>query len=324
MRDLSRLGEHNLRQRVTNAACVCVSVLLLWITGCGDPQVRVTNTSYEPRIVIAGLLMPDHPVNEIHISRNFRVNENPSQTPLLLPDAMAVLIEEETGERFELTFTPVESAFGAFFDFQKSFFAYQGEENLTIRHGADYTLEVSAEMEGQELFARATTTVPERGFRIAAVSHERFRYRERGTDDEVITPELTIERSPGTDFHLMTAVPLAPSPTSFIYDNPFTDEDPNNLDLGDFVYEFEWIQNTPLGSGLSSMQIFWWDLWFYGQHRIVVYAADANYASFLQTFDEVQEDDGNFHEPVFSIEGDGIGYFGSAIPDTVHVEILRD
>ena len=29
------------------------------------------------------------------------------------------------------------------------------------------------------------------------------------------------------------------------------------------------------------------------------------------------EEDGNFHEPVFSIEGDGIGYFGSAVPDTV-------
>ena len=40
--------------------------------------------------------------------------------------------------------------------------------------------------------------------------------------------------------------------------------------------------------------------------------------------DEVQEEDGNFHESVFSIEGDGIGYFGSAIPDTVYVEVLRD
>ena len=40
--------------------------------------------------------------------------------------------------------------------------------------------------------------------------------------------------------------------------------------------------------------------------------------------DEVQEEDGNFHESVFSIEGDGIGYFGSVIPDTVYVEVLRD
>ena len=42
-----------------------------------------------------------------------------------------------------------------------------------------------------------------------------------------------------------------------------------------------------------------------------------------KSIDEVQEEDGNFHAPVFSIEGDGIGYFGSAIPDTVYLEVTR-
>ncbi len=291
---------------------------------CGDPQVQVTNTSYEPRIVISGLLMPDHPVNEIHIARNFRLDDNLRETSLLLPEAVAVIIDQETAQQFPLTFAPVESPFGPFIDFDNSYYAYQGEEDLTIRHGASYRLEVSAEIEGEELFAHVTTTVPDPGFRITNLSHDRYRYRERNANDEVIVPEITIQRSPGIDFYLMTAVPLTPSPESFIYDNPFTDESADDLDLSDFIYEFEWIQNTPLGPGESSMQIFWWDVWFYGRHEITVYAADANYASFLQTFDEVQEEDGNFHEPVFSIEGDGIGYFGSAIPDTVYVEILRD
>jgi hypothetical protein len=71
------------------------------------------------------------------------------------------------------------------------------------------------------------------------------------------------------------------------------------------------------------MDVFWWDLWFYGEHRVVIYAAYANYARFIQTFDEVQEEDGNFHEPVFSFEGDGIGYFGSAIANTVGLTITR-
>lgn len=41
------------------------------------------------------------------------------------------------------------------------------------------------------------------------------------------------------------------------------------------------------------------------------------------TFDEVQEDDGNFHEPLFDIEGDGIGVFGSVVADSIKVEVLQ-
>ncbi len=71
------------------------------------------------------------------------------------------------------------------------------------------------------------------------------------------------------------------------------------------------------------MNVFWWNVWYYGRHQIVVYAADKNYANFIQTFEEVEEEDGNFHEPVFNFEGDAIGYFGSAIADTVYIEITR-
>ena len=120
-----------------------------------------------------------------------------------------------------------------------------------------------------------------------------------------------------------TALPLDLSQSTFVYDNPFTDEKINDVDLFDFDYHFEWIQNTPATSGRSTMNVFWWDMWFYGRHQIVIYAADENYANFIQTFQEVEEEDGNFHEPVFNFEGDGMGYFGSAIADTVYVEITR-
>ena len=292
------------------------------LSACGEPGVQVTNSSYEPRIVIEGLLLPDHPVRNIHIARNFRVDEDLSQTPLLLPQAEAVITDEESGQHFELTFIPFPHA-GVTPDFYKSYFAYEGDAELTIRHGASYSIKVSAQVEGEELVARATTTVPERGFRIEALSHQRFRYRERGADGEVIVPEITIQRSAGTGFYVKTVVPLEPAVDSFIFDNPFTDEKANDLDLTDFDYRVEWIQNTPATPGLSSMRVFWWDVWFYGRHEIVIYAADANYAAFMQTFFEVQEPDGNFHEPVFSIEGDGIGYFGSAIADTIYVDITR-
>ena len=158
---------------------LAVSFLCL---ACGDPQVQVTNTSYEPRIVIRGLLMPDHAVNEIHIARNFRLDEDLRGTSLLLPEAVAVIIDQETAKQYPLTFVPAD-LFGPLPDYSSSYFAYQGEEELAVRHGATYRLEVSAEIEGEELFAHATTTVPEPGFRIADLSHDRYRYRERDPDD---------------------------------------------------------------------------------------------------------------------------------------------
>ena len=40
--------------------------------------------------------------------------------------------------------------------------------------------------------------------------------------------------------------------------------------------------------------------------------------------DQVKEIDGNYHEPAFHFEGDGIGVFGSAIADTAYFWILRE
>ena len=249
------------------------------------------------------------------MSRNFRLDENLNETPLFLVEADVLLIDEDEAASYPLTLIDP--------SFEKRGFAWLGETPLDIRAGGTYSLEVRATVEDQELFTRATTTVPVAGFQIVDLSPEHIEYRARDAEGEVIIPEVTIERSPGTTFYLLTAVPLDMSVDTFIYDNPFSDEDPRTIDLFDFNYEFEWIQNTPTVAGQSKMNLFWWDLWFYGRHEIVVYAADENWAHYLQTFEEVQELDGNFHEPQFEFEGDGIGYFGSAIPNTARLEILR-
>ena len=291
------------------------SVALAFSLSCGDGVVDVTNESYEPRIVVSGLLVAGHPVEDIHVSRNFRLDENLRETPIFLNEADVLLIDEDASVDYPLTLVDSPS-------FEDRGFAWLGEAPLVIRAGGTYSLEVRATVEGEELFAKATTTVPVAGFEIVDLEPQRTEYRARDEDGEVIVPEVTIERSPGTTFYVLTAVPLDMSVDSFIYDNPFSDEDPGDIDLFDFNYEFEWIQNTPTVAGQSKMGLFWWDVWFYGRHEIVIYAVDVNWARFLQTFDEVQELDGNFHAPSFRFEGDGIGYFGSAIADTTHIEIL--
>ena len=105
----------------------------------------------------------------------------------------------------------------------------------------------------------------------------------------------------------------------------FTDLTPKEVgeDIQDYNFDYGWIQNTPAEPGQSTIQTFWFILWFYSRYEIVVYAVDENYQHFLQTYDEVQEADGNFHEPEFAIEGDGIGVFGAMVPDTMYVEVVR-
>ncbi|MFT5373830.1 MAG: hypothetical protein ACI906_000646 [Candidatus Latescibacterota bacterium] len=296
-------------------------LLTVWsmvcLYGCGTGEFAVSNTSYEPRLVIEGLLQPGVGVDGIRITRNFRVDAQIRRDVLIPQDIRATIVDERTKQVFALQMHDAALV-------EDRLFYYDGDD-LVIEHGQSYTLEVSATVEGKELTARATTIVPERGFRIADVSEEAMPYRPLDESGEPINFAVEIERSPGSRFYLMTVRPLVATSANFVYDNPFTEQKPNEVeeDIDDFNFEWDWIQNTPREAGISTIEVFWFFLWFYGEHEVVIYAADQNYASFIQTHDQVQEDDGNFHEPQFLIEGDGIGYFGSALVDTVHVQVLR-
>ena len=77
------------------------------------------------------------------------------------------------------------------------------------------------------------------------------------------------------------------------------------------------------GDGISYSEVEWFCIWFYGRYRLILYAADRNYTDFFLTHRFVQEIDGNLLEPKFHFEGDGIGVFGSAAPDTVYFEVIQ-
>jgi len=290
---------------------------MVGVLGCGEAEFAVSNTSYEPRLVVEGLLEPGVGVDRIRITRNFRVDAQIRPDALIPQDIRATIKDERSNQVFALQMRDAALV-------EDRLFYYDGDD-LIIEQGQSYTLEVRATVEGKDLTARATTTVPERGFRIIGVSEEAMSYRPLDESGEPINFTVEIERSPSSRFYLMTVRPLVATSANFVYDNPFTEKKPHEVeeDLDDFTFEWDWIQNTPSGTGQSTLDVFWFYLWFYGDHEVVVYAADENYASFIQTHDEVQEDDGNFHAPRFLIEGDGIGYFGSALVDTVRVQVLR-
>ena len=67
----------------------------------------------------------------------------------------------------------------------------------------------------------------------------------------------------------------------------------------------------------------WLDTWFYGNYRVVMYAGDRNFKDYFITINQLQEMDGNYHEPKMYFEGDGIGIFGSFIADTVTFNLVK-
>ncbi len=290
--------------------------LSLWL-GCGEGPLAVSDTSYEPKLVIEGVLRPGVGVEGIRITRNLRVDEPIRSSELIPSDVRAAIVDLSNGQSFALKMRSTERV-------EDRLFSYEGVD-LRIVEGGSYALSVEATVEGQTLRTYAVTTVPEAGFRIVSLSDEELPYRPLDERGEPMHFSLDIARSPSSNFYLITARPRVATSANFIYDNPLTQQSRASVerDLADFNFRWDWIQNTPSGPGLSTIKLLWFYLWFYGEYDIVVYAADEQYARFIQTHDRVQEADGNFHSAAFSIEGDGIGYFGSALVDSVQLRVLR-
>lgn len=285
----------------------------LMVLSCGKGTVELDPAQYQAKIAIEGFIFPGQPVSQIYIWRNFRVDANLRQTPLPLPEAIVTITDIESGEVHPLTYNT------------ETFWFQDDEGSLTIDYNKSYRLDVAATIDGQDLQASATTTVPNAGLNIISINHETLNYYQRDNSGNLINFNVMFDRSPATNFYLTTVLALDADVSNFVYDNPFTDSDEQDVidDFNDFRYEWDWIQDTPLEAGQSNKEIFWFDLWFYSRYEAIVFAADKNYQDFLRTYNEVQEIDGNFHEPVFHIDGDGIGVFGSAVTDTVYFSVTQ-
>jgi hypothetical protein len=288
-------------------------LIALIVLSCGEGKVSVDPEQYEPKIAIEGYLFPHKQVTRFYIWRNFRVDANLTRMNLALPNADVTITDLQSGDSYPLTYLA-----------DSAYFKYPGSD-LMIDYGKSYRLNVAATIEGKELRASSTTTVPDAGLEIVSLDHDTLRYYQRDANGNIMNFNIGFERSPGTNFYLATILALDAGVNTFVYDNPFTEQTPEDVaaDLDDFRYSYGWIQDTPTTPGRSSMEIFWFNLWFYSRYEVILYAADKNYQDFLKTYNDVQEIDGNFHEPVFHIEGDGIGVFGSAVIDTVYLNVVE-
>ena len=124
-------------------------LLCLLFAACGDPKVNITNSSYEPKIVVEGLLVPGQPVSGIRITRNFPVDFNLNSASVVLDGAQASLRDVDNDVTYALTFHG-----GA--DLRSIYHEYTGND-LTIVPGGTYTLEISATVDDRSLSTQATT-----------------------------------------------------------------------------------------------------------------------------------------------------------------------
>ncbi len=290
------------------------SYLLIAATllSCGEGSISIESDQYQPKIVIEGYLRPGQAVSNIIIRRNFPVGANLNNLQLYLSEAAVTITDLTSGNSYPLTYN---SALQSFQDENAA---------LEIVFGNSYRINVAATIDGKNLQASSITTVPQSGFSIIGLNHDSLLYRQRDNQDNLIDFVATFNRSPGVDFYAANVLALDAADTStFIFDNPLGTDTVDVLEnINDYRFSEIELQDTPMTAGISGLSLFWWAFNFYGEHQIIVFAADDNYRNFYNTYDNIEEIGGNFHEPLLPIAGDGVGVFGSIIADTVYLKVL--
>ncbi len=290
---------------------------ILLFSSCGTPTISVDESTYEPKIVINGFLIPGNPVSKIKIDRNFPLGQTIDKNDIPLGEAQVQITDMETGTVYPLTYNS-----------DSAWFEYNGSE-LAVAYGNGYRLDVTATVDGRQLQAASLTTVPDEGLEIDRVAsgYGDLTYRQMNAQGELISPLIVYQQSENTAFYLLSISSLDAGFSSFIYENPMGQKLEKMLDRGrkieDLQYGGKWKRPDNQNNSYSFMEVNWFRIWFYGLYRLVLYAGDQNYYHYYNTSNNVMGMDGNLHEPIFDIEGDGIGVFGSAVTDTVYLNVLR-
>jgi len=271
--------------------------ILYW--GCGDPKVDLTEVAYEPKVVIEAYLYAGEPVKDIRIMRNFPLNQSVDSLSLFVRGA-SVRIN------------------GAVLDFDTVSRTYFSN-TLVIQKGVSYSLEVEASIAGNMLSATSTTVVPADGFTLITKNFGDVLY-----DTEI---PVTFVPSSSNNFYAFSIKPAVATLDYFIYDNhymPNIKSDEMLKEFNRFKFNMSWLQDATTDKTIKVTQLIkGFDTWFYGAYTTIMYVGDINFKDYILTGKNVQETDGNFHEPKTHILGDGIGVFASAIRDTVRFTIVK-
>ncbi len=282
---------------------IIISLFIILLAGCGKPGINLDNAPYNPKITVEGYLYPGQTIKDLRLMRNYPIGNqlNPA-TFFLTPSANNVAATIN----------------GKLLQYDAADYSYYNNQ-ITVGYGKKYTLEVYATLDGKQLHTTSATITPQKGFSVLKKNLGTFLYG--GTITVIYKP------SPGTGFYAFSIVPDSAGTKNFIYNNSLR----KNIDssdvadhLNEYKFRYGYIDNINSDANNTySFSINSRNTWFYSSYTVVAYACDENFKDFILTAPNVQEIDGNFHEPIETFQGDGIGVFGSAIADTLRFTIAK-
>jgi hypothetical protein len=283
------------------------AIITFILYSCGDGVVDIGVPTYEPKIVIEGYIFPNRQVENIKIGRNFPLNIKVDTGSLFIPDAKVSMNDLEKNKEYQLTFNAA-----------KKNYEYTGKD-LNIDFGKSYKLNVKANIDGKELFASSTTTIPQSGLIIdrSASILDSMLWRETDQNRKLKYFKLSFIQSPSTNFYIISIIALDISTETYIqYDSHY------HFYPKQSIWNY-YIKDPTLVNGLVTFTLDWNYIEFYGRHLITVYTGDQNFANFNLKPKVVQDLEGNLTPAKSDIEGDGIGVFASVIADTAYFKVLK-
>jgi hypothetical protein len=303
----------SLKYRILFLFFLATIIFSFVFVGCGEGTVDLNNATYDPKIVIEAYIYPNHKVEKIRITRNEPFNKPLDFSSVILSNAKVTITDLNDNKSFKLSYNPVN-------------FSFEDKEGtLIIDYGKSYKMEVWASIDGKDLYASSATKVPGKGLRIIKNENTSIQYREKDESGNLKKYNINLEPSPDASIHAISIVAENPGLGNFIYENPYFKPDSSeiNKNIDQYKYGYYWLENFKPGVSIVNFEIEWMYIWFYSRYRVIIYAGDKNFKDFFLTQKDVQEMDGNFHEPKLHIEGDGIGVFASAIVDTVYFNVTK-
>ena len=278
--------------------------LMLLFIRCGDPDVDITTAKYEPKISVEAYLFCGETVKNIRLTRNFELGKQIDVNKLYLtPISNDVTVT--------LNGVPL-----LFNDNNKTYY----NDQITVEYGKSYEIDISATIDGKQLYTTSKTTTPQKGFSILQHDLGTAEFKNQSL-------KIDFKTSPGTDLYIFSFIADTATLGNFIYENPlFPNIDSSEVadNFNTYRYQYSMITDIDSYSGQNySYKLQSFDFWFYSTYKVTAYAGDRNFRYYLLTAPDVKEFDGNFHEPIQIFDGDGIGVFASAIRETITFRIVK-
>jgi pyruvate formate-lyase activating enzyme-like uncharacterized protein len=129
-----------------------------------------------------------------------------------------------------------------------------------------------------------------------------------------------------SNFFIFSVHPDSGTIDNFIFDNnyaPNINRDHLQERIANFLYQRDFLLDYYASPDTGTHILKGFFQWFYSPYKVIMYICDQNFKDFVLTNDNVQEFDGNFHNPKEHFTGDGVGVFASALADTLVYRIVK-